>query len=88
MMEDTDIPRVFALIRDADESCQVVGYGMVLPDRSTYSISWPAGRGTFLSSVPGAEETAALRGARVLWMCDQSDRASRAAMTTLDGPHG
>ncbi len=70
MTEDKDIPRLFALVRDADESCQIVGYGMVLPDGSAYSVSWPPGRGTAFYSASAAEETAALRGADVLWMRD------------------
>ena len=71
MTEDKDIPRVFALIQDADGSCHIVGYGMVLPDGSAYAVSWPAGRGTSYSSASSAEATAALREADVLWMSDQ-----------------
>jgi hypothetical protein len=63
-----DIPRIFALTQDTGEHCQIVGYGMVLPDGSAYSVSWPAG--SFYSS-SSAEETAALRGADVLWIDDQ-----------------
>jgi hypothetical protein len=71
MTEDEDVPKVFVLVRDAGESRQIVGYGMVLPDGSAYSISWPTERGTSFYSSSSAEETAALRGANVLWISDQ-----------------
>jgi hypothetical protein len=71
MTEEQDIPKVFALVRDADESRYIVGYGMVLPDGSTYSLSWPTGRGTSFYSASSAEEAAAVRGATVLWTCEQ-----------------
>jgi hypothetical protein len=32
-----DVPRVFALVRDAEEPNQIVGYGMVLPDGAAYA---------------------------------------------------
>jgi hypothetical protein len=67
-----DIPRVFALVRDAGEPpSQIVGYGMVLPDGVAYSVSWPTGRGTSFYSASSAEETAAVKGANVLWTSDQ-----------------
>jgi hypothetical protein len=34
-----DVPRVFALVRDAEEPNQIVGYGMVLPDGAAYAVS-------------------------------------------------
>jgi hypothetical protein len=68
MTEDKDIPKVFALVRDADELGEIVGYGMVLPDGSVYSVSWPPERGTSFFSASSAEQTAALRGADVLWI--------------------
>ena len=71
MTKQNGIPQVFALVRDADEPGEIVGYGMVLPDGSVYSVSWPTGRGTALYSASSAEQTAALRGARVLWTSDQ-----------------
>ena len=71
MTPGKDVPKVFALIRDAEESGQIVGYGMVLPDGSAYSVSWPTGLGSSFYSASSAEETAALRGANVLWMSDQ-----------------
>jgi hypothetical protein len=71
MMEDKDIPRVFALVRDAEEPGQIVGYGMALPDGSAYSVSWPTGSGASFYSSSSAEESARLRGADVLWMSDQ-----------------
>ncbi len=77
MMGNKDIPQVFALVQDVDESSQIVGYGMVLPDGSTYSVSWPPGRGTSYYSASSAEQTATLRGADVLWMNDQPGRATR-----------
>jgi hypothetical protein len=70
------IPRVFALVREADESCQIVGYGMVLPDGATYAASWPPGRGTSFYSASSAEATASLRGATVLWISDQPQWAT------------
>ncbi len=71
MTDNKDIPKVFALTRDADEPDQIIGYGLVLPDGSAYSVSWPTGRGSAFYSASSAEETAALRGADVLWMSDQ-----------------
>jgi hypothetical protein len=68
MIEDKDIPKVFALVRDDDEQGQIVGYGMVLPDGSTYSVSWPARLGAAFYSASSAQETAELRGADVLWV--------------------
>jgi hypothetical protein len=70
-MTDKNVPKVFALVLDADEPWHIVGYGMVLPDGSVYSVSWPTGRGTSFSSASSAEETAALSGVDVLWMSDQ-----------------
>ena len=67
----TDIPRLFALVRDAVEPPQIVGYGMEFPDGSAYSISWPTGRGASFYSSSSAEETATLREANVLWISDQ-----------------
>ena len=72
MTDDNDIPKVFALVRDADESCHIVGYGMVLPDGSAYSVSWPTVSGVSFYSASGAEETAALRGADLLWISDRT----------------
>ncbi len=77
MTGPTDVPKIFALVRDADEPGEIVGYGMVLPDGSVYSVSWPAGRGTSFYSASSAEQTAALRGADVLWMSDQPRCAAR-----------
>ncbi len=76
MTATSDIPEVFALVRDADGATQIVGYGMVLPDGSTYSVSWPPERGTSFYSASNAEETAALRGAEVWWINDQPQRAT------------
>ncbi len=70
MIDNKQIPKVFALTRDADEPNQIVGYGMVLPDGSTYAASWPAGVGATLYSASSAEQTAELRGADVLWLSD------------------
>ncbi len=74
MTKDLNTPKVFALIRDADEPGEIVGYGMVLPDGSVYSVSWPTGRGTSFSSGSDAEQIAALIGADVLWMSDRPQR--------------
>ena len=71
MTEQKQGPRLFALTRDDDEPCQIVGYGMVLPDGSAYAVSWPARLGAAMYSASSAEETAELRGADVLWMSDQ-----------------
>ncbi len=70
MIDDEDTPRVFALIGDAysDEPDQIIGYGLVLPDGSAYSISWPAKSGAGFCSSSSAEKTARLRGADVLWI--------------------
>jgi hypothetical protein len=64
-------PKLFALTRDDDETCRIVGYGMVLPDGSAYAVSWPATLGSAIYSAASAEETATLRGADVLWMSDE-----------------
>lgn len=77
--------KVFALIRYADGAGgRIVGYGMVLPDGSAYSVSWPTGCGTSFHSASSAEATAALRGADVLWMsaCVVPERH---AVSTADG---
>ena len=65
----TDQPRLFALTRETDGPFDViVGYGMVLPDGSTYSVSWPAGRGAQVYSAESAEQTAELRNADLSWI--------------------
>lgn len=69
-MTEKHVPRLFALVRDDDDACQIVGYGMVLPDGSAYAVSWPAAFGSAIYSASSAEETATLRGADVLWMSD------------------
>jgi hypothetical protein len=71
-----DIPRVFALVRDAGWPSRIVGYGMVLPDGTAYAVSWPTGRGACFYSSSSAEETASLRGADVRWISDQPHRAT------------
>jgi hypothetical protein len=70
-MNEKETPKVFALTRDDDEPDQIVGYGMVLPDGSAYSVSWPAKAGTWFWSGASADEIAAIRGTEVLWMGDQ-----------------
>jgi len=67
----TDIPRVFALTRDLDEPGQIVGYGLVLPDGSAVSVSWPMTTGASFWTTTSAEETADLRGADLVWMDDR-----------------
>ena len=71
MTDNKYVPRVFALLRGADGQEQIVGYGMVLPDGSAYSVSWPAGHPSSTYSASSAEETAAFRGADLLWISDQ-----------------
>ena len=71
------VPRVFALVRDADQPSQIVGYGMVLPDGAAYTVSWPTERGTSFYSSSSAEVTAVLRGADVLWISDRPRWATR-----------
>ncbi len=68
MMEPTEVPKVFALTRDVGDSCFVVGYGLVLPDGSAYSVSWPSGPGSSFYSASSAEQTATLRGADLMWL--------------------
>lgn len=67
----TDAPKLFALTRSADEPSQIVGYGMVLPDGSAYSVSWPARMGAALFCASSAEQTAELRSAELVWLEDQ-----------------
>ena len=68
----TDILRIFALTRHADEPDEIVGYGLVLPDGSAVSVGWPSTNGTTFYSASSAEETADLREADVLWMDKQT----------------
>ncbi len=72
MIDDNDTPRIFALIGDGDgngdEPEQIVGYGLVLPDGSAFSISWPAESGAGFYSTSSAEKAARLMGADVLWI--------------------
>ncbi len=62
------VPRVFALTRDEDETDHIVGYGLVLPDGSAVSVSWPRDIGVSFYSTSSAEEAADLRGADLLWL--------------------
>ena len=71
MSEPEHPPRMFALTRGAQGSEQIVGYGLVLPDGSALSTSWPKQLGTHLYSTSSAQETAALRGANLHWINDQ-----------------
>ncbi|GIE94067.1 hypothetical protein [Paractinoplanes rishiriensis] len=65
------LPKLFALTRKTDNEAEsVVGYGMVLPDGSAHSVSWPAQAGTSVYSTNSAEETAELRQADLLWLGD------------------
>jgi hypothetical protein len=70
MTTPIDLPRLFALTRLCDQTDQVVGYGMVLPDGSAHSISWPSRTGATYYSADSAEQTADLRGAKLLWLGD------------------
>jgi hypothetical protein len=62
-----EVPQLFALTHEADCE-QVVGYGLVLPDGSTYSVAWPTQQGTAFYSTETAEQCAELRGADLLWI--------------------
>ena len=62
----TRSPRIFALTREHEEPGQIIGYGLVLPDGSAISVTWPNGR-TFYST-SSAEQVADLRGADLLWI--------------------
>jgi hypothetical protein len=61
-------PRIFALVDDAGEARQVIGYGLALPDGSAVSVSWPVQRGVSYYSSSTPEDNAALRGADLVWM--------------------
>lgn len=66
----TRLPRLFALTRDIDDSSRTVGYGMVLPDGSAHSVSWPHVLGGNVWSTSNAEEAAELRNAEIFWIGD------------------
>ena len=61
-------PWMFALTREAGDSSQIVGYGMVLPHGSAYSVSWPASRGASFCSTATVEACAVLQGADLVWI--------------------
>lgn len=65
-----DGPRMFALTRPFGTSSAVVGYGLVLPDGSAFSISWPSEHASIYSA-SSAEDVAELRRADLLWIGDQ-----------------
>jgi hypothetical protein len=68
-----DVPRMFALIDETSGPFDaVVGYGLVLPDGSAVSVSWPAGKGSAFSATSTAEECAMLRGADLVWIGEES----------------
>jgi hypothetical protein len=68
-----DTPRMFALTRETEGPFDaVVGYGLVLPDGSAFSVAWPAGRGSAFYATSTAEECARLRGADLLWIGEES----------------
>ncbi len=69
MMNPMDTLKLFALVREEDGPNTIVGYGMVLPDGSAYSVSWPPSRGTSIWSAASAEQTADLRDADLHWLC-------------------
>jgi hypothetical protein len=66
MKKPITFPRLFALAREGEESDQVVGYGMVLPEGSAHSVSWPAPG--YYHSASSAEQTALLRNAKLHWI--------------------
>ena len=65
-------PRLFALTRGVEGASTIVGYGMVLPDGSAHSVSWPTRGGTLYYSADSAEQTADLRQADLQWIGDQT----------------
>ncbi len=69
------VPKVFALTRDMDGREYIVGYGLVLPDGSAISVSWPS-QGMSFYSTSSAEQVASLRGTDLLWLdCGRSPDA-------------
>lgn len=71
MSRPVDVPRLFALTRGHEDTSLIVGYGMVLPDGTTHSVSWPTPAATSYYSAASAEQTARLRNATLLWLDDQ-----------------
>ena len=72
-MPPIEDPRLFALTQAADSTeRRVVAYGIVLPDGSAFSVSWPAGSGASFSSSGSAEHCAVLRDADLLWLAEQA----------------
>ncbi len=65
------IPQIFAVIRAEDEPDHVLAYGMVLPDGSAYSVSWPPESGFASYAMSSAERTASLFDADLHWLSDQ-----------------
>jgi hypothetical protein len=70
-------PRRFALVQDADDSRKTVGYGMVLPDGSTFCVPWPT-RGNWFYSSDDPERIASLVDAEVEYIDDLSQPVSAA----------
>jgi hypothetical protein len=68
MSHPANEPRLFALSRQHGDSHEIVGYGLVLPDGSTYSVSWPPGHGAGLHSSESAEHTAFVFNADLCWI--------------------
>lgn len=60
--------RRFALLREVEDPGSVIGYGFVLPDGSAVSVSWPPHRGNSFCSSASAEVNAALLGADLVWV--------------------
>ncbi len=64
--------RIFALTRQGADGDQAVGYGLVLPNGSAISVSWPPQLGSAIYSTSSAEEAAFLRGTDLRWMDGKS----------------
>ena len=60
----------FALVREPNDPGSVVGYGLVLPDGSAISVSWPADRGSTYYRTTSAQAAANLRGADLILLDD------------------
>jgi hypothetical protein len=58
----------FALVRELGEAESVVGYGLVLPDGSAISISWPPTGGSSCYQSASAERIAILCAADLVFL--------------------
>lgn len=63
----TPLPRRFALVQHADEARKTVGYGLILPDGSTFCVPWPS-RGNWFYSSDNPERIASLVDAEIEYL--------------------